>query len=1736
MPSRRGLKHATMRKLRSADAADRNGNFLAGGGEMGELIRRFDWAATPVGPVEVCPQSLRTALSIMLPARYPMYLAWGPEFIQFYNDAYRPILGANKHPRALGQGTPECFREIWDFIGPMFQRIMDGGEATGLADQLLCLERSGFLEECYFTFSYSPIRDESGGVGGVFVTCNEVTAKVIGERRLKLLRDLAAELTGKATVHEVHRVASQVLAQARHDLPFVLLYLNEDELGLRLVEGIGCAGVGEFCPEVIALDAESPWPVAAVLREGAGVRTCRLPAGALRLIDPAWPEAVNQAGVIAIPQPGSTRPAGLLVAGISPRLQFDEAQAQFLKFVASQIGEALAAARAKEEEHRRAAALAELDRAKTAFFANVSHEFRTPMTLMLGPLEDLLQRSDGELPPVLRGQVEMAHRNCRRLLKLVNSLLEFSRLEAGRVKAVYEPTDLAALTAELASQFRSAMELGGLKFEVDCAPLPEAVFVDREMWEKIVLNLLSNAFKFTLQGRVAVAMRKEGGQVKLTVQDTGTGIPANEIDRVFQRFHRVKETRGRSFEGTGIGLALVQEMVRLHGGTVAVCSEPGVGSTFTVTVPFGRAHLPGEQVQLAGAPGLNPDHANPYVEEAIRWVSRERSDVPDQILSTEQPAHFRSVASHPPESRPQVLVVDDNADVRDYLSRILESSYRVRTAADGQAALELIGQGAPDLVLADVMTPRLDGFGLLRALRAAPSTQTLPIIMLSARAGEESRVEGLQAGADDYLIKPFSARELLARVESQLKLAQLRREAEWALKRTNDELERRVEERTRDLAAANEKLRELTQAAQQLTSARDLARVMQILRTTARRLAGADGVTVVLREGDQCHYIDEDAIAPLWKGKRFPMSSCISGWVMLHNQPATIEDIHQDSRIPVDAYRPTFVQSLAMFPMRITEPLGAIGCYWAQSHTTTAQEKQLMSVLADAAARAIDSVRAYAALEHELAERRLVEKALRMSESRLKFTLEASHIGTWELDLETLQSKRTLIHDQIFGYEILLPSWTYEIFLEHVVDEDRPEVDRLFREATEKRADWDFECRIRRRDGVVRWIWAAGSHECSEGGRPLRILGLVQDITERRLAEDAIRASERQQHQLSEQLEAERCRLVEAQAVAKVGSWETDLSDLKVTWSAETHRIFETDPNRFTPTHPAFLEFVHPEDRESVDAAFAASLDQDSMNAIEHRILLPDGRTKAIEERWRIIHDKAGRPVRAAGTCQDITPRKEAEEALRESEERLRLMVESVQDYAIILLDAKGYVANWNSGAERIKGYAAGEILGRHFSIFYRPEDIKAGLPAKVLSEALAKGHYEYEGWRVRKNGSHFWGDIIVSAVHDAKGHLRGFVKVTRDMTERRNAEEALRKSKLALQSIFDAAPLALLSFDLEGRTTSWSRGAERIFGWTEAEAIGRLCPAVPLDLQSDFREMIRRVADHGCETLVRLRQKKSGELIYAKLSPAPLRDSEGRVSGIMVVLVDITEMRRAEEELRDQQARLSQLSHQLLSAQELERRRIARELHDHLGQSLALLQIKLQATQELNSLKAMVPALAENITVVERLHEQVRNLSLDLRPSVLDDLGLVPALRWHVDRLAQSTSLSISFVSDGSVGRHAVEVETAFFRVAQEALANILRHSRAKMVRVCLSKNSEEMILRIADDGVGFDPATARQQAAHGQSMGLLSMEERMKLVGGEFSITSRPGEGTEVVVRCPFAPGDSPSSPSVTTPRDLS
>jgi PAS domain S-box-containing protein len=759
---------------------------LAGGGEMGERMRSFDWSQTALGPVEAWSPALRMMVRFLLANRFPLLLWWGPDYVSIYNDPYRPVLGT-KHPWALGRPVAECWKEIWHILQPLIDTPFHGGPATWNDDIFLEINRHGFVEETHFTIAYSPVPDETvaSGIGGVLATVHEITEKVVGERRVTALRDLGARVGEAKTAEEACAIAAETLARHDKDVPFALVYLIDgDGKRARLAGHAGVPAGDGIRPDVVDLTApgDGGWPLARARRDEAlqviddlGARFAARPPG-------PWSDPPSTAVVIPIASQKAHEPAGLLVLGVSARLRWDELYRGFFELVTSQVATAIANARAYEEERRRAEALAELDRAKTAFFSNVSHEFRTPLTLILGPLDDVLAETSA---PRHREQLELLRRNALRLQKLVNTLLDFSRIEAGRIQACFEPTDLAALTAELASGFRSAVEKAGMRLTVDCR-VDEPVYVDRDMYEKVVLNLVSNAFKFTLEGEIEVRLRDAGPSVELSVRDTGAGIAEEHLGHVFERFHRIEVPRARTQEGTGIGLALVHELVKLHGGAVGVTGALGVGSTFTVTLPKGKAHLPAEQIGIPRRLTSTALAVDNYLEEASRWLTGDAAPAPAIDIT---PSHEVRLVAPAPGPRARVVWADDNADMRDYVRRLLAPSYQVEAVADGEHALAAVRAAPTDLVLADVMMPRLDGCGLLRALRADDRTASIPVILLSARSGEEARVEGLQAGADDYLVKPFSARELVARVEAHLVLARLRRESSEALRRRAQQFE-----------------------------------------------------------------------------------------------------------------------------------------------------------------------------------------------------------------------------------------------------------------------------------------------------------------------------------------------------------------------------------------------------------------------------------------------------------------------------------------------------------------------------------------------------------------------------------------------------------------------------------------------------------------------------------------------------------------------------------------------------------------------------------------------------------------------------------------------------------------------------------------------------------------------------------------------------------------------------------
>jgi len=718
---------------------------IQGGGSTGELIRNYDWFKTSLGEAAAWPPGLQSALGICLHSNFPIAIYWGPELILLYNDAWSPIPG-NKHPWALGKPASLVWPEIWTDIEPQFQKAFSG-IAGGSKDALLPMQRHGYTEECYFDFTFTPIFGESGKVEGVFNAVIETTYRVINERRAGILQKLGDAINAVNTWEDVFERTSRTLDSARADISFYGIFLLDtgDQLALQT-----CS---DNFPGAEALIRETPNNL---------IHLNDLGAAGMKITPRHWPEPPNEA--VISPLKGTDGSImGYLIAGLSARRKFDKDYRSFIESLTNIIAGELNTIKSLDDQKKIAGELAQIDKAKTVFFSNISHELRTPLTLMLSPLESVLETAT-YLDAQHRNDLETSLRNSLRLQKLVNTLLDFSRIEAGKMSANFQLVNIGKLTLDLASSFRSAIENAGIKYSVRVEHINSEVAVDIDMWEKIVLNLISNAFKYTKSGEISVMIRQNDSEITLEVKDTGVGINPKDSPRIFERFYRAHNSGGRSQEGTGIGLSLVRELVHMHKGEISVVSSPGQGSTFTVTIPILRRPTARRMAELKENFAVSRSNVA-FIEEASHWNS----------LATERTA---TRTPHITNDTAKILVADDNADMRNYLQRLLAPHFDVRTAINGEHAFSIARSWSPELILSDIMMPELDGFGLLKKLKSNLATRNIPLIFLSARAGEEAKVEGIQAGADDYLVKPFSAKELMARIQNQILISRVRRETE----------------------------------------------------------------------------------------------------------------------------------------------------------------------------------------------------------------------------------------------------------------------------------------------------------------------------------------------------------------------------------------------------------------------------------------------------------------------------------------------------------------------------------------------------------------------------------------------------------------------------------------------------------------------------------------------------------------------------------------------------------------------------------------------------------------------------------------------------------------------------------------------------------------------------------------------------------------------------------------------
>lgn len=677
---------------------------LADGGEMGARVATFEWDRHPFGPMEQWPQRLRALVATMMRCPFPMHVTWGPELRQIYNDGYKALLGYSKHP-ALGERLDVTFAEVFEsFTLPRIRLPLEQRRAYVTDDDMVPLQRHGWVEETHFAFSYSPLDDDDGVVRGVVTICMETTEQVLDTRRLATLSTLSVSTSGGATLSEVLPAAVDTIAASVDTPAAAVVELSED--GCRVLASNGFDGIGD------ALPLDESFAATCAQRFDRGL----VPVGTLGLRPRhhrAWIEPPMSCRVIGFGDHA-------LVVAVHPGLLFDGAFERYVRLVVANVAAGVDRVRSLVDHAERLAALRELDAAKDALISDVSHELRTPLTVVSGLHDELLESPD-LLDREGRGLVEVAERNVDRLRRLVDSLLAFGKMSAGRLNPELAPADLAAVTRSVCDSFSNEFRRAGLRLDVEVHDTG-VVSVDVGMWETVVSNLLSNAFKFTLDGEVRVRLVTGADTVSLIVSDTGIGIPPEHLDRLFERFHRVRQAEARVQEGTGIGLALVDRIVRVHHGGIEVDSVVGEGTTFTV------------------------------------WIPRRADDAATDAGVT----NTASVVAEGGRLDPDVvvLVVEDSDDLRLLMERSIGRRCVVVSATNGREALDVLDRRHVDVVVTDAMMPVMNGFELMDAMAADPDLATVPVVLMTGLGGVDA------PGAAATVSKPFRVPDLLEIIAS----------------------------------------------------------------------------------------------------------------------------------------------------------------------------------------------------------------------------------------------------------------------------------------------------------------------------------------------------------------------------------------------------------------------------------------------------------------------------------------------------------------------------------------------------------------------------------------------------------------------------------------------------------------------------------------------------------------------------------------------------------------------------------------------------------------------------------------------------------------------------------------------------------------------------------------------------------------------------------------------------------
>ncbi len=1314
--------------------------FLLGGGEMGERMRNFDWEKTSLGAPEHWNRSLKTCVRIMLTSSQPIWIGWGKELIKLYNDPYRSIVGG-KHPNALGQPVSIVWKDIWKDIGPLLKKTLETNEGTYSESQLLIMERNGYPEETYYTFSYTPIAGDKGETEGIFCANTEDTGRVIHERFLKTFQGLGT-LSNKKNLEEIYITAAEVLEKNAQDFPCSVVYQikNEGESAIA----VACVGFEADHPELPkTINLKKPGIIGErlakcvtenrmILSETKG-RWQNVPKG-------AWD--IGARHFVHVPIYGLNKkiPVAVLTTALNPYRKFDEQYQNFVQLITDQISLEVNNVMTYNQERKRAESLAELDRAKTLFFTNISHEFRTPLTLMLGPLEELLNQQKTHLSKNEQQNIETSHRNARRLLKLVNTLLDFSSIESGRQKAAFSQVDIVSFTKNLASNFSSVMENAGLKFIVKTHVINQPVYIDKEMWEKIVLNLLSNAFKYTLKGKITVELFSQKDHLKLTVKDTGAGIPENELPRMFDRFHRVQNSKGRTYEGTGIGLSLIKELVLLHGGRIDVESKIGVGTSFTVTIPFGKEHLPPSQIQNASAEDDTYSSliSTTFIEEAKSFLI---------------PQSKQSVASSD-----YLLIVDDNVDMRVNLDTLLSTKYSVVTAVNGVDALKKINESKPVLILSDIMMPVIDGIELLKEVKSNPETAQIPFILLSARAGEEARIEGFEIGADDYLIKPFSAKELLARVASHIRLA---REHQLIEEKLSDFASEQADKRKIIEVKKNELQNLFLNAPVSIVAYSAENFLVETANLSALKMWGKTEQEVINKPFFEVSPELKERMEPILQnvlnsGKTFLTYE----YAVEYNRNGQMHSGYFDF-----CYQPIFNE-----------------------------ENKVTGIIS---------------IGTEVTERVVGRKKIEEDEIRARIALEAGQLGTFEIDLiheSIIFSDRFAV---IFGLNAEKKG-THDDLKKAIHPDDLTVRNKAF-EVALKTGTLHYEVRVIWPDNSVHWIRTHGKVRYEKENAKC-IYGIAEDITDEKIANLQLKESEQRVHVLNEQLSYELEATKELQRVSAKFIRSDDKNQLFESLLESAMKLMKSDFASIQIYDEKKNELVlygnknfHPESAvfwKTVLATSSSSCSEALIN--KKRIVVNDVEESEfmkgtedlkyyrlsgiravqstplisrngnfvgmISTHWKNVHYPTVNDLKffdlLARQASDLIVQKVAEEAMSESEQRFRTVTQTLPQF-IWTTDSEGLVDYFNPQWYHYTGSTPEQSLGNNWPKYLHADDVEKTLG--IWNRSLETGETLAVELRIMaKDGTFKWFIVNGNPIKNDNGNITKWLGSFTDIHEQK--------------------------------------------------------------------------------------------------------------------------------------------------------------------------------------------------------------------------------------------------------------------------------------------------------------------------------------------------------------------------------